>query len=135
MFKKFGALVFTIVLLTIFSCGGDNSTGNNNSGGNQVVTISVDDNFFSPKSVTIQPGTTVRWVLNGNMSNHTVTENNGAFDSGFRFQNSGDRFERTFSSAESDRTFLYHCESHWVSDEMQGSVRVGNNAPAPPPRY
>jgi plastocyanin len=122
-----------LLALLIFSCSGDNSTGNNS--GSAVVTISIQDNFFDPRSITIQPGTTVRWVLRGTMPDHTVTANDGAFDSGFRFRNDGDRFERTFTSADVDKIFLYHCETHWVSDEMQGSIRVGQNSPDPPPRY
>ena len=131
--KLLACLVFAFAL--IFSgCGGDNSTSNGSNNG-QVVIVSIRDNFFDPKSITISPGTTVRWVMRGSMTNHTVTENNGMFDSGFRFRNDGDVFERTFGSGDSDKIFLYHCETHWNSDEMQGSVRVGANAPPPPPRY
>jgi plastocyanin len=129
---RFTHLLLTLTVLVIFSCGGDNSTSNDR--GSSVVTISIQDSFFEPKSITITAGTTVRWVLRGTMADHTVTENSGAFDSGFRFRNSGDQFERTFTSSDEGRLFLYHCESHWISDEMQGSIRVGN-APGPPPRY
>jgi plastocyanin len=130
---RFTHLILIFNVLTIFSCGGDNSTSNNDSG-SSVVTIAIQDSFFDPKSITISPGTTVRWVLRGTMSDHSVTENSGAFDSGFRFRNSGDQFERTFSASDDGKLFLYHCESHWISDEMQGSIRVGN-APDAPPRY
>ena len=132
MNNRFQRIVFIILPLTLFSCGGDNSTNINEAG--TVVTVAIEDSFFNPKSITIRPGTTVRWVLRGSMGNHTVTENGGSFDSGFRFRNAGDQFERTFSSSDDGRLFLYHCESHWISDEMQGSIRVGN-APDAPPRY
>lgn len=121
-----------ITFCALGACSGDNSTNKNDEA--RVVTISVEDSFFDPKSVTIQPGTTVRWILRGNMADHTVTENNGAFDSGFRFRNAGDQFERTFSQSDDGKLFLYHCETHWISNEMQGSIRVGN-APDAPPRY
>ena len=129
---RFNHILLTLTVLAIFSCGGDNSTDNND--GTTVVTVQIADSFFDPKSITIRPGTTVRWVLRGSMGDHTVTENSGAFDSGFRFRNAGDQFERTFSLSDDGKLFLYHCETHWISDEMQGSIRVGN-APGPPPRY
>jgi plastocyanin len=133
MSTRLAASLLFLFVLTIPGCGGDNSTG---SGSNsQVVTVAIRDNFFEPKSITIQAGTTVRWVMQGSMTNHTVTENNNLFDSGLRFINAGDAFERTFVSADNDKVFLYHCEAHWISDEMQGSIRVGANAPDPPPRY
>lgn len=107
---------------------------------NDVVVVNVDDNFFDPKSVQIEPGQTVRWVLRGRMTNHTVTERSDldgteSWDSGFVFQQEGDTFEHTFVQADDGRTFEYLCETHWVSDEMQGSVRVGENAPPPNPGY
>ncbi|MCI0412202.1 hypothetical protein L0222_05285 [bacterium] len=133
MVTKLVACLVFLLALTISGCGGDNSTGGGSN--SQVVTVSIRDNFFDPKSITIAPGTRVRWVMRGTMTDHTVTENNNLFDSGFRFRNDGDDFERTFTSADNDKLFLYHCETHWVSDEMQGSIRVGSNAPGPPPRY
>ena len=137
MRTKFFTCLVTLITIGIFGCGGDSGTSNNpdDNGGGNVVTVSIRDNFFDPRSITIQPGTTVRWVMRGNMPDHTVTENNGSFNSGFRFRNDGDQFERTFTNADSGTTFLYHCETHWVSDEMQGSIRVGSGAPEPPPRY
>ena len=125
-------LLIIPITLVLFSCGGDSSTDVNDAA--TVVTVAIEDSFFDPKSITIRPGTTVRWVLRGNMGDNTVTENGGSFDSGFRFRNDGDQFERTFSSSDDGKLFLYHCETHWISDEMQGSIRVGN-APDAPPRY
>jgi plastocyanin len=128
-------LYLVLLLLSIAGCGGDDSTSTQPPEGNNVVTISVQDNFFEPRSVRVSPGTTVRWVMRGSMTNHTVTANNGMFDSGFVFRREGDSFERNFTMADVDKTILYHCEAHWVSDEMQGSILVGANAPPPPARY
>jgi plastocyanin len=128
-------LFLLVLLLLIAGCSGDDSTSSEPPVDTNVVTVSVRDNFFEPKSIRVNPGTTVRWVMRGSMSNHTVTENEGRFNSGFVFRQDGATFQRTFSSADNDRTFLYHCETHWMTDEMQGSIRVGSNAPAPPPRY
>lgn len=101
-----------------------------------VVVVTVRDFAFDPKSVQIEPGQTVRWVLEGgSMTNHTTSERNGVWDSGFVFRQAGDSFERTFPQAEDGRTFEYICTTHWVSNQMQGSVRVGEDAPPPNPGY
>ncbi len=44
------------------------------------VTITITDAGYSPKSVTVNPGDTIKWVNQGSVA-HTVTENDGAFDS------------------------------------------------------
>ena len=100
-----------------------------------VVTIEVVDDAYAPQRVTIQPGDTVRWVLDGDHAGHTVTDRNGAFDSGFVFQNPGDSYERTFPAAEQGRIFEYSCVTHRDCCGMRGSVRVGDSAPAPSPGY
>ncbi len=95
-----------------------------------VTTVRLLDNQFSPKSITIQPGDKVRWVLEGNATNHTVTElDNNVFDSGFSFTVQGATFERTFTAADDGKTFKYYCRTHRDCCSRQGSVRVGNNAP------
>ncbi len=100
----------------------------------QVVTVTVMDDQFVPKQVTINPGDTVRWVLGGSPSaGHTVTANDGSFDSGKVFTSSGASFQHTFTT--SGTTVLYHCQTHYVCCQMQGSVRVGDSAPPPPTGY
>lgn len=97
--------------------------------------VEVRDNSFSPKSITIQPGETVRWVFVGSAAGHTVTDEGGAFDSGFAFGTSGDVYEHTFGDDVAGQTFNYRCVSHKQCCLMQGSVRVGDNAPDPQPGY
>ena len=46
----------------------------------QMVTVSIRDFFFDPAQITVAPGTTVRWVNQGNAP-HTVTANDRSFDS------------------------------------------------------
>jgi plastocyanin len=101
----------------------------------QVITVEVLDYRFEPKSVQIQPGDTVRWVFHGSAPGHTVTAENGAFDSGFAFSQPNATYEHTFTTADADQTFSYRCTSHYVCCMMQGSVRVGAGAPPPPPGY
>lgn len=103
--------------------------------GGMTTVVEVQDDRFQPQSVTVQPGTTVRWVMRGTHPGHTVTEENGVFDSGFVFVSGGDAFEHTFTQSDAGRTFLYYCQSHQACCNMQGSVRVGAGAPQPPPGY
>lgn len=100
-----------------------------------MVTVEVDDSFFSPRSIVVQPGQTVRWVFTGREPGHTVTDEGGAFDSGFAFRQAGDAFERVFPADEEGTLFQYRCSSHQGCCQMQGSVRVGESAPPAPPGY
>ncbi len=119
-------------------CGGG---GNGGGGGgptapgpvSQSVTVNLNDFAFSPRSITIQPGDTVVWVLRGNDRTHTVTALNGAFNSGAVFTQPGATFRRTFT--ENGMTFDYRCTAHVDCCNMRGSVRVGAAAPPPTPGY
>lgn len=103
--------------------------------GDEVLVIRVQDNAFSPKSVTIQPGDTVRWELTGANTQHTVTAMSGAFDSGFVFTSAGAFFERTFPASEDGETFEYSCTTHRSCCQMQGSILVGASASPPSDGY
>ena len=87
--------------------------------GNQI-TITMGDNYFSPAAVTVTPGTVVVWVNRGSMA-HTVTSDNGLFDSGSI--NPGQSFSYIFSGI---GTFGYHCRFHGGAGGagMAGSVQV-----------
>jgi plastocyanin len=78
--------------------------------------VSIEDFYFEPADVAIQPGDTVMWVNEGNTP-HTVTSDDGRFDS--EVLNPGESFMLTFPEA---GTFSYHCEIH---PSMTGSVSVG----------
>lgn len=116
------------------SGGGGGSTPTAPPSVNRVI-ISIVDNAFEPQSPVISPGDTVRWVLDGMNPSHTVTEMGGTWDSGFVFNAQGNFYERTFPTSEAGQTFQYFCITHQVSDAMQGSIRVGANAPDPPDGY
>lgn len=125
----------------LFACGGGGGDGGGSPSAppppddSGAITVNVDDFSFTPRQLTIQPGQTVRWVMRGNDPTHTVTARDGAFDSGFAFEGSGDSFEHTFTAADDDMTFEYACASHQGCCDMKGSVRVGDSAPAPDPGY
>lgn len=68
--------------------------------------IKIQDFGFTPPTLSIAVGTQVSWINNG-PSNHTVTANDGSFDSGTIQRNAS--FNFTFSKA---GTFAYHCSIH-----------------------
>ncbi len=79
-------------------------------------TVSIENFAFVPARIVVRPGTRITWV-NNDSAPHTVTANNGAFDSGTLQQ--GEKFSRTFTKA--GKKFAYHCEIH---PQMQGKVTV-----------
>src|SRR5215203_3988749 len=78
--------------------------------------LSIQDFFFSPADVTVEPGTTVTWVNEGTVP-HTVTSDDGQFDSGVLMP--GDSYTVMFKG---QGTITYHCAIH---PSMSGSVTVG----------
>ncbi|HMB60802.1 MAG TPA: CARDB domain-containing protein [Xanthomonadales bacterium] len=85
--------------------------------------VTVGDNFFSPSSLTIQVGDTVRWVNAAGGNNHNVTDNGGSFASQ---TSSSFTFSQTFNSA---GTVNYRCTIH--AGSMQGTITVQGVAPQP----
>ena len=79
-------------------------------------TVSIQDFFFSPANVSVPAGTTVTWVNEGNVP-HTVTSDDGQFDSGVLMP--GDSYTVMFKG---QGTITYHCAIH---PSMTGSVSVG----------
>jgi plastocyanin len=77
--------------------------------------VQVVDFSFEPGTLTVPAGTTVTWTNAGSRP-HTVTADDGSFDSGRL--DPGEQFSQTF---EQPGTFTYHCGFH---PEMQGSIVV-----------
>ncbi len=78
--------------------------------------IRIQDFSFTPPTLNVTVGTQVSWTNTG-PSNHTVTANDGSFDSSTIQRNAS--FNFTFSKA---GTFAYHCSIH---PTMLGTVTVG----------
>src|SRR5262245_45926605 len=100
--------------------------------------VSVVDNVFGPKVVTIRVGESVTWSSSG-ANPHTVTADSGAFDSSpscpttlSSCLHSGDSYTHAFSSI---GTFPYHCKIHGASGGigMAGVVVVTAANGSPPP--
>ena len=79
---------------------------------------------FSPRTVTIDVGTTVRW-RNNDGREHTVTANDRSFDSGM--MNVGATFVKTFVQP---GTYGYICAIH---PDMTGTVAVRSASGGTPP--
>jgi plastocyanin len=78
--------------------------------------IDIRDNRFEPADATVAPGTTLMWI-NYDQAQHTVTADDGQFDSGVL--DPGDIFVVTVEGA---GKLTYHCTLH---PEMKGSVTLG----------
>ncbi len=129
-------LVFvTALLLGACGGGGGHSMSPTTARAPQTVVVDVQDNYFSPQSVSIQPGDTVQWVLRGSNTHHTTRETNGLWDSGMVFTAPGATFSHTFGNADTGHTYNYYCITHQACCQMQGSIRVGDSAPPPGPGY
>jgi plastocyanin len=79
-------------------------------------TVLIQNFSFKPAHITVKRGTRVTWI-NKDMTKHTATASNGAFDSGVL--RPGQSYSHTFKTA--GRTNNYHCEIH---HSMMGSVTV-----------
>src|SRR5215211_4606664 len=77
--------------------------------------VQVVDFAFEPGMLTVPAGATVSWTNAGSRT-HTVTADDGSFDSGRL--DPGEQFSQTFDQP---GTFTYHCGFH---PEMQGSIVV-----------
>ncbi|SRR6266404_2477881 len=82
-------------------------------------TVKVSSFRFTPKVLTVAPGTTVEWV--NEAGRHSVEADDGSFKSGVLKQ--GDKFEHKFDKA---GTYAYHCEFHGEKGgkDMAGKIIV-----------
>jgi plastocyanin len=85
------------------------------------------DDLFTPETVRVAVGGTVTWSNDGR-NPHTVTADDGAFDSGNIA--AGATFSRTFDEP---GVFAYHCSYHGAAGGlgMSGIVLVGDAEPPP----
>jgi plastocyanin len=118
--RKLPIVLFAVVLAlsAAISCSKDdggygNDMGGNNNGGTN--TVKIQNYAFSPSTITVKAGTTLKWT-NYDAVAHTVTSDDGLFDSGLIDQNAS--FSQTFDST---GTFDYHCTPH---PTMKASVVV-----------
>ncbi len=77
--------------------------------------VSIKDFSFQPATISVPVGGTVTWT-NNDTTGHTVTADDGSFDSGT--VSPGATFSQTFATA---GTFTYHCNIH---PSMTASITV-----------
>lgn len=84
--------------------------------------VSMEDNFFTPKNTTVNPGDTVKWTNMGVFA-HTSTSDQGYWGSGLF--GTGGTFSRQFFSSGKNP---YHCVPH-ASLGMRDTIIVNNFPP------
>jgi plastocyanin len=105
-----------LVALVLTSCSsGNGTTSTTTSSPVSGSYVSLVNLAFSPATLTVKVGTTITWTNNDSMT-HTVTSDNGVFDSGNLTP--GQTFSYTFNNA---GTFTYHCVIH---SYMKGTIIV-----------
>jgi plastocyanin len=110
--------VVTLGLALGVGCKGSTSPGGGMpSSGGPVADVSIQDFSFSPASLSIKAGTTVRWT-NAGPHSHTATSDSGVWDSGSLGPptggggyggSPGGSYSMTFNTAGS---FHFHCALH-----------------------
>jgi len=93
-------LIFTILTILL---GCSKSKDTTTPGANEVLIQSF---AFSPSTITVSVNTTITWT-NKDAAAHTVTSDNGLFDSGN--MNTDATYSHQFTTA---GTFPYHCTYH-----------------------
>ena len=111
MKKNFYLAGLLFLLVTCRKEQGADDTG----GGGNLNTISMRGSVFSPTGLQVNINATVTWINDDNMV-HTVTSDNGTFNSGDIAP--GGRFSYNFTNT---GTFQYHCTYH---SSMGGSISV-----------
>lgn len=109
-----------LFLLSFFftGCSKDSYNSDGGSGGINSKTIYMKNSVFSNTNLTVTIGGTVVWVNDDNMV-HTVTANDGSFNSGDIQVNSS--FSKTFNAT---GAYPYHCTYH---SNMTGTIVVVAN--------
>ena len=79
------------------------------------VEIEIEDFAFTPATITVKVGTTVKWGNRDDVQ-HTITGDDGTW--GSTLLKKGDDFSFTFTQA---GTYTYHCSPH---KSMKGMVVV-----------
>jgi plastocyanin len=113
---KHSTILFFVLTGLLSACKKEKSNNNSSSSsGPGASEVWMQNNAFTPASITVPVNTTVKWT-NKDGTAHTVTSTAGVFDSG-NIANAG-AFSYQFTSA---GTYPYKCTIH---SGMTGSVIV-----------
>ena len=103
---------------------GENGEDDENGTGNGATeTVAVVDNEYQPDTLTIEPGTTVQWVWEGNNHNINPTEQpeESDWEGHLPLEGEGFEYEHTF---EVEGSYEYVCDPH-VGVGMVATIEVG----------
>ncbi len=109
--------ILCISLLAMNSCSKGSDPAPAGGGGPTTTNISIQSMSYSPSTVTVAKGTTVKWT-NTDGTDHTVTSNDG---SSFNSNNIAPAGIFTYT-ANTAGTFNYHCTIHGLA--MSGVLVV-----------
>ena len=132
-YRRVVALASLGTTLGLVACGGGGggSTAPTSTNNNNPVTptgpsnVSVENNLFTPSTVTVPVGTKVTWTWNscsdntygtGTCVSHNIVWDADGTSSGLQSQGT---YDRTFTAA---GTYTYHCAVHGAA--MAGTVKV-----------
>ncbi len=85
-------------------------------GGQQTAAVSIQDFYFSPAQLTVEPGTTVQWMNQGTVPHNVISTDGGPLAS--EVLQTGGTYQFTF---ENPGTYTYYCSIH---PSMTASVTV-----------
>ena len=116
------ALSFLALLLFVSTAGARQNQATMGQSTPNTWSVSIEDFYFEPANAAVQPGDTITWINEG-AHPHTVTADDGSFDSGTL--QPGQSFSWTFQAP---GAVTYHCSIHPF---MMGSVSVDQGGVAP----
>jgi plastocyanin len=99
-------LILFASLLILLSISYGCSKSNNSTPGPGANQVLIESSAFSPTTITVAVNTTITWT-NKDAIAHTVTSDDGLFDSGN--MNANSTYSRQFTTV---GTFNYHCAYH-----------------------
>lgn len=120
--KKWLALISALAL-AVAACGDGATSPDADDGATTTAAptegaeVVLSDIAFEPSEITVEPGTTITFVHEDGGIPHTVTAEEGSFDSGQMAD--GDTFTVTVDQA---GEIPFFCEIH--PDQMQGTIQV-----------
>ncbi len=95
--------------------GGSSASRSTVSASGKTVRVTIHDYAYYPQNLTVRAGTTIV-VTNTDQTQHTLTANSGAFDTGTLNSGQTGRF-----TVNKPGTYPYHCQFHAF---MVGTIRV-----------
>lgn len=107
--RSTGLLMLAILVAVAFRTGATGVSATDAS-------VSIHDFAFNPGTITVSAGGSVHWSNDQAGVTHTVTADDGSFDSGRLM--SGQSFDWTFATA---GTIAYHCNIH---PSMHGTIVI-----------